>query len=63
MKNLTFVHQVTFWKHDERSISDRKRVRDLDEEKQHMQWNEQYKTKLDVHLDIPTVFIGKILNM
>ena len=56
--------QVTFWKHDKRSIRQRKRARNLDEKKHHQAWNEQYKIKLDVPVnEIPTVFIGKIINM
>ena len=63
MKILT-IAQVTFWKHDKRSIRQRKRARNLDEEKHHLAWNEQYRIKLDVPVkEIPTVFIGLFINM
>ena len=55
---------MTFWKHDKRSIRERKRARNLTEERHHLAWNEQYKIKLDVLVnEIPTVFIGMTISL
>ena len=62
--NLKLCLKVTFWKHDKRSIRQRKRAQNLDEKKYHLSWNEQYKIKLDVPVqEIPTVFIGMIISL
>ena len=54
---------MTFWSHDKASIRKRERKQNLNEETRHLQWIQEYKTKLNVSVgEIPTIFIGRFLT-
>ena len=60
---LTFFvsSAFTFWPHDERSIYQREKNRNLTEEGQHRAWNEQYQDDLKVSIEIPSLFVDPVL--
>merc|ERR550519_2334198 len=55
------VTEVTFWKHDRRSVRERQRRGGMDELKRHKEWNSQYKEELNVIIEIPSVYIDPVL--
>ena len=61
MQIILFISAFTFWPHDLRSVRQRERNRNLSEVKQHDAWNEQYKEKLKVQIEIPSIFIDPVL--
>jgi len=57
------VTGFTFWGHSQREISKRLKNNHLNETVKHSTWNNQYKEKLDIKQEIPSVFIDPVLDM
>ena len=54
------ITEFTFWKHDEYSVEERLEEQEMDEGRKHTEWNKHYKEKLNIPIEIPSIFIDPV---
>ena len=54
------ITQFGFWKHDIDSVEERMEEGEMDEMRKHKEWNTHYKEKVNIPLEIPSIFIDAV---
>jgi predicted GTPase len=56
----TTITEFTFWKHDQDSVEERLEDQEMDEQRKHTEWNKLYKDKVNIPIEIPSIFIDPV---